>query len=67
MDEAIAIGEARVMDGVLVDLFPDQKDSRIFVEYRKFYPDHDPWTYDPTVPRPEYEGKHGPMILPYHG
>ena len=50
MDEAIAIGEARVMDGVLVDLFPDQKDSRIFVEYRKFYPDHDPWTYDPTVP-----------------
>lgn len=55
-EEALAIASLRVQEGVLVDLFPDQKASRQYVGYRMYFPDHDPWTYDPTVPRPEYEG-----------
>ena len=50
-DEAVKVAEERFANGILIDLFPDQKEAKVYVNNREFFPDHNPHTYDPTVER----------------
>ncbi|XP_063685949.1 uncharacterized protein LOC134819750 [Bolinopsis microptera] len=50
-DEVVKLAEERIASGILVDLFPDQKEHKIYVNNREMFPDHDPHTYDPTADR----------------
>eukprot|EP00116_Pleurobrachia_bachei_P016643 sb/3476905/ len=50
----IQVAEERLANGVLVDLFPDQKEGMLFVNRREMFPDHNPHTYDPLEPKKEY-------------
>ena len=53
-DEVVKLAEERVANGILVDLFPDQKEHKLYVNNREIFPDHDPHTYDPTEEREYY-------------
>jgi len=50
-DEIVQLAEERIANGIIVDLFPDQKEHKLYVAHRDFFPDHDPHTYDPTQER----------------